>query len=117
LRSHEIDNVKSVDSAYYCQHTFFRADLLSHPVGPIFTGDTPFRGPLQFKGKLTLVTRDNGVEFVRFHAFSSQWQVLTSLDSIGSQLFGQPVGYPSQMEVFYDKCVAQAIQHHCAQHL
>jgi hypothetical protein len=69
LRSHEIDKMTSVCSPYYCQHELSCADLLPHSLWHIFTADTPFRGLLYFKGKLTLITRHNVMEVARLHSF------------------------------------------------
>jgi hypothetical protein len=70
LRSHSIDNVKTVCTPYYHKYWLSRADLLSHRFGHIFPGASSFRRLSQFNAKPILITRDNRVKFVRFHDFS-----------------------------------------------
>jgi hypothetical protein len=68
LRSHQMNNVKTVDSPNNSEHELFCADLLSRPFWCLFAMDAPLRIVLILKGESTLVTRDNGVKCVRRHA-------------------------------------------------
>jgi hypothetical protein len=67
LRSRQVDNVKTAYSPNSSEHELFCADL-PHPFWRLLTMDAPLPGRLILKGEPTLVTRDNGAEFVRRHA-------------------------------------------------
>jgi hypothetical protein len=60
--------MKSAYSSNNNEDESFCANLLSRPFWCLFAMDTPHRGVLILKGEPTLVTYDNGAEFVRRHA-------------------------------------------------
>jgi hypothetical protein len=68
LQNHQIENVKTAYSPNNSEYELPCADLLSRPFWCIFAMDALLRGVLMLKGEPTLVTRDNGEEFVRRHA-------------------------------------------------
>jgi hypothetical protein len=117
LRSHQIDNMKTAYFSNNSEHEFFYADLLPRPFWRFFAMDAPLLGVLILKGEPTLGIRDNGAKCVRLHALWQWQQLLAFLDSYGSELFGQLIGNPLQIEIFQVNRVAQMFQNRRVRHI
>jgi hypothetical protein len=70
LENHQIDKVKTGYSPNNIEHELFYVDLLPRHFWYLFAMDAPLRGVLILKGESTLITCDNGAEFVHRHALS-----------------------------------------------
>jgi hypothetical protein len=68
LRSHQIDKGETTHSQNNGEHDLFCADLSPRPFWRLCPIDVPLRGVLILKDEPTLVTCDDGGEFIRRHA-------------------------------------------------